>query len=869
MTPSNSLLNRGASLRPASAHASPSEAGALDRNLARKLAATAVLRGSAAPSWLVPTLQELGKESDPQLQGQGLLAAALRLRAEGRDLAAQEILVSLAGAEGPEGLRRKASAELSAYQGGAFGVRSEFLLSRFCQGATDWRVIVPMLGAGLVGRLAGGATLGRLSGLAAEGRLPWYAHGIGARLTAGGAAYLAEVPAFAVFSRALTPGAAGTPFSDDLARSAISLGALKLFGAAGNGFARRLAPAGRAPGLSPFLLSQSTALLGLMSAHALEARLGLRPHADGGALFLDSLAALIGLGVGLRLGHKVLGERYAELHRQLEVRSRSLPRPPLPNLPAVSPGPAFSASLAGGGLAAGPRLANLRPWLMMNSNSNDGGSGAPKGDSLAPVEAPNVIVDPIASVDPLLGQVVDGRYRVEAQLGIGGMGKVYLATHEVLGKKFAVKVLREDIAADPEATARFLTEAQAASRIGSPHIVNISDFGRLHDGSTYYAMEYLDGQPLTKLIRDGVPIPVPRLIHIARQLAEGLFAAHRQGIVHRDLKPDNIFLVKHGTERDFVKILDFGIAKMVHSDRRLTLEGRTVGTPQYMSPEQVTAETIDPRSDIYAFGVLLYEMASGKVPFDGPNRLEIMRMQLVDDAPPLREASPQKIPAELEALIAKSMQKAPDDRYSSMLDVSRELERLQAKYPLPPSARAIPTEILTRRSDTLIVPPRRRWPLFVGLGGAGVGALAVSAALLSTKRGQGQAPDAMPVAPDAAPQKPDTAAAAPDAGITVVPIEPPKRTSVTLSLVPKNARVFRGGEDLGSRPGPLEVEAGSPVELEIRHRGYKTKKILVDGSQEKITVRLEREFVPQPPKPPKEDKPPKKPEPGEVISPWK
>ncbi|MCC6272528.1 MAG: serine/threonine protein kinase [Deltaproteobacteria bacterium] len=869
MTPSNSLLNRGASLRPAAASGSPSEVKGPARNLARELAATAALRGSAAPAWLVPTLQELGKESDPQLQGQGLLAAALQLRAEGRDLAAQEIFFSLAGAAGPEGLRRKAAAELSAYQGGAFGVRSEFLLSRFCQGATDWRVIVPMLGAGLVGRLAGGATLGRLSGLAAEGRLPWYAHGLGARLTAGGAAYLAEVPAFAVFSRALTPGAAGTPFSDDLARSAISLGALKLFGTAGNGFARRLAPAGRAPGLSPFLLSQWTALLGLMSAHALEARLGLRPHADGGALFLDSLAALIGLGVGLRLGHKVLGERYAELHRQLEFRSRSLPRPPLPSLPAVSPAPAFSPALAGGGLAAGPRLENLRPWLMMSSNSNEGGSGSPKGDSLAPVEVPNVIVDPIASVDPLIGQVVDGRYRVESQLGIGGMGKVYLATHEVLGKKFAVKVLREDIAADPEATARFLTEAQAASRIGSPHIVNVSDFGRMPDGSTYYAMEYLDGHPLTKLVRDGAPIPVPRLINIARQLAEGLFAAHRQGIVHRDLKPDNIFLVKHGSERDFVKILDFGIAKMVHSDRRLTMEGRTVGTPQYMSPEQVTAEKIDPRSDIYAFGVLLYEMASGKVPFDGPNRLEIMRMQLVDDAPPLREASPQKIPAELEALIAKSMQKAPDDRYPSMLEVSRELERLQAKYPLPPPARAIPTEIISRRSDTLIVPPRRRWPLFVGLGGAGVGALAISAALLSTKRGQGQVPDAMPAAPDAAPQKPD-AAPTPDAGgITVVPIEEAKRISVTLSVAPKNARVFRDGKDLGSLPGPIEVEAGSPVELEIRHRGYKTKKILVDGSQEKITVRLEREFVPQPPKPPKEDPPPKKPEPGEVISPWK
>lgn len=868
-TPTHLLVAQGAPMRPAAFR--DIERSLPGEPVISELQSKISVSGLVTPRWLLPSLEQLRRESDTALFWQGMLATAQGLRSEGHDALAQETLSRVMENEtSPPDLKAKAATELSAYQGGRFGPRAEFLLSRFSQSATDWRVIVPMLGAGLVGRLAGGAALGRLSGLAAEGRLPWYAQGLGARLTAGSAAYLAEVPAFTVMSRALAPTQGAAPFSEDLARSALSLGALKAFGALGNAGGRWLTPVGSRPGAQAALLSQTTTLLGLMSAHHLEARLGLRPHVEGSVLFLDSLAALFSLGVGVRLGHGVLGERYALLQRQLEILNQSRPRPPLPRWTRTLNSPPLVPALAGGiqiDLAGRPGQDPLRPWVFMSANSNDGGSGGKKGDSLVPMEVPNIIVDPAANTDPFVGQVLDGRYKIEAQLGFGGMGKVYLATHEILGKKMAIKVLREDIAASEEATTRFLTEAQAASAIGNPHIVDINDFGRLPDGSTYYAMEYLEGRPLSKLARDGETISIPTMIHVARQIAEGLGAAHQAGIVHRDLKPENIFLVQRGSERNFVKILDFGIAKMLRSNRRLTLEGRTMGTAQYMSPEQAFGAEIDPRSDIYAFGILLYEMASGKLPFNGANPMEIMRQQAVDDPIPLNEAATRKVPPEFEALVAKSMQKAPEDRYQSMEEVVRELDRLQAKFPRKLAANAEPTQIIARRPDAVPTQPRRRWPLFVGLGGASAGALAIAASVLATRQSAGISHDASPPAPDAAIAPP------PDAASAIVDAAPPApiKARVTLKVFPKDARVFLGSKELGKESITIEVELGTPVEVEIRRRGYKTKRLSLDGKETELTLRLEREApvqAPRPPKPPKEE-PPKGPGPGEVVSPWK
>jgi serine/threonine-protein kinase len=289
------------------------------------------------------------------------------------------------------------------------------------------------------------------------------------------------------------------------------------------------------------------------------------------------------------------------------------------------------------------------------------------------------LVEPLpAPVDPLVGTVIDGRYRLEKVLGQGGMGVVYTAQHVVLGKRLAIKILKADVSKDQEIIARFRQEAQSASAIGSQHIIDISDFGQLPDGATYFVMELLDGQELTKAIERERPLASDRVVHIAKQLCDALGAAHERGIVHRDMKPDNVFLIKRGNDRDFVKVLDFGIAKVGGASSKLTRAGQVFGTPHYMSPEQCSGHGVDSRTDIYAVGIMLYEMACGRVPFDADNLMGILTKHIYEQPiPPHTLPPPTNVPAGLEAIILKCLAKQPDARYQTMAEMRTDLEAFE------------------------------------------------------------------------------------------------------------------------------------------------------------------------------------------------
>ena len=275
--------------------------------------------------------------------------------------------------------------------------------------------------------------------------------------------------------------------------------------------------------------------------------------------------------------------------------------------------------------------------------------------------------------DPYVGVEVDRRYVIESLLAAGGMGLVYRCRHRVLGKKLAIKIIRSDVAHMPDGSERFMLEAKAASSVGNEHIVDIGDFGAMPDGSPYLVMEYLEGISLAALLRKQPRLSVPRIAGIAAQIAEGLGAAHAAGIVHRDLKPDNVFVLDRKGE-DFIKVLDFGVARMAQSAKKLTQAGTIVGTPHYMSPEQALGLEVDHRGDIYSLGIILYELLAGRVPFDGDHYVAVLHQHLQTPPPPFATLRPAlQIPPALERIVGKCLAKAPEDRYATMEQLAHEL----------------------------------------------------------------------------------------------------------------------------------------------------------------------------------------------------
>jgi serine/threonine protein kinase len=300
-------------------------------------------------------------------------------------------------------------------------------------------------------------------------------------------------------------------------------------------------------------------------------------------------------------------------------------------------------------------------------------SSKPETVSLAPANAPPT------GAREIIGSYLDDRYLVKRLIGEGGMGLVYEAEHVEIGRRVAVKVLHAIYTRQPEVVARFRAEARAATRIGHPHIIEVLDSGTTVDGAVYFVMEYLQGTNLSDLIRSTGPLPQRRAVAIAREVCQALAAAHKAGIVHRDMKPENVFLLEREGHPDFVKVLDFGIAKTLDaaSERvgRLTSPGIAMGTPEYMAPEQAAGLPTDHRVDIYAVGAMMYEMLTGRVPHEGGNVMEILTKKATQLAPPVGQLRPD-IHRDLERLIMRMLAMKPDERPQTMEELAADLGRL-------------------------------------------------------------------------------------------------------------------------------------------------------------------------------------------------
>jgi len=290
----------------------------------------------------------------------------------------------------------------------------------------------------------------------------------------------------------------------------------------------------------------------------------------------------------------------------------------------------------------------------------------------------------------LVGSIIADRYHVLRKLGEGGMGQVYLAEHVKMGRKSAVKVMNPGMVHDADAISRFNREASNASRINHPNVAAVYDFGETGEGLIYLAMEFVEGPPLTDLIEQLGALPPLRAADIARQAADALAVAHDMGIVHRDLKPDNIMIAKNRDGSDLVKVVDFGIAKAADNEKqKVTKTGLVVGTPEYMSPEQLAGDKLDGRSDIYSLALVAFNMLTGALPFPSESAQEAMIMRLTDKPKPLAEMKPDVAwTPEVQAVMDKALERDANLRYQTAAQFGRELYQAVEAMPVSVAAAA-------------------------------------------------------------------------------------------------------------------------------------------------------------------------------------
>ncbi len=383
--------------------------------------------------------------------------------------------------------------------------------------------------------------------------------------------------------------------------------------------------------------------------------------------------------------------------------------------------------------------------------------------------------------DPLVGTIFADRYLITGRLGKGGMAVVYKATDRNLNRDVAIKVLRKDVAGDPVAAKRLIREARAAASLHHPHIITILDVGE-RNGTVYVVMEILSGRSLADVLEQDGAIGVERSLAIGEQLASALVVAHAQGIVHRDIKPENLHLIEHGGTGDFVKVLDFSIAKLPTEmvTAALTRAGSVFGTPHYMAPEQVEGKGAGPQTDLYALGAVLFEMITGEPPFDGPSVIDIL-LKHVKVPPPVLKVPGGRMPAGLPELVAKLLAKKAEDRPASASATRDELARIIADLPrdsdaatdnhpaaqqgLPP---ALPAAVPTFQPPTFTPPAPRPMHAQAESPTVALDMARMPAALMGRPLGRG-----LPELPDAAP------ADLPDRPPADLPDGPPAESEAT------------------------------------------------------------------------------------------
>jgi serine/threonine-protein kinase len=511
--------------------------------------------------------------------------------------------------------------------------------------------------------------------------------------------------------------------------------------------------------------------------------------------------------------------------------------------------------------------------------------------SQPPPEAPPEALTDGSEDDPYINKMVADRYRIIAKIGEGGMGAVYLAEHVFIEKKMALKLLHGEYAHKADLVARFLHEAKAASKIDHPNVVQISDFGQTETGNVFFAMEYLKGEDLSSHIKNDGPWKWKRAKGVFIQICRALQAAHSKGIIHRDMKPENVLLIQKEEQADFVKVLDFGIAKMAGLEstggQRLTRTGMIFGTPEYMSPEQARGDKPDHRVDIYALGCIMYEMLTGDVPFKADTFMGVLTKHMFDPVPPPRKTYPSAdIPGAVEALIMKALEKNRDKRFSSMTEMAEALEVIQADQTgatkikkrtpaggVPTGGKkspsqddlGFPTDLPAEMDDSLGDEAgegkKVSKGLVVGVGVAAAALLVLVGVVAMHKKDKGapaqaQASAGPLVSPTPVPPPSPPVVTPPNpAGAAVPAASVPTDCTVTITSNVAGANVAENGTTLGPAPYTLHAPCGSPVHhLAVLAHGYADGSIDANpnvpaGQTLNVDLRVVAQAPPPPPRP--------------------